>query len=80
MKEHTSKVTKVEILTDDLTLYSSSRDRSLLSWDLKAEKRTTSHIQRMGGVNYFSIHPADQSKLLSVGQERAITYWDIKKM
>ena len=59
LKEHTSKVTKVEILTDDLTLYSSSWDWSLLSWDLKAEKRTTSHIQRMGGVNYFSIHPAD---------------------
>lgn len=33
----------------------------------------------MGGVNCFSIAPADQNKFISVGQERKITYWDLRK-
>jgi hypothetical protein len=34
----------------------------------------------MGGLNGFCIHPADQSKVITVGQERSITYWDMKKV
>jgi hypothetical protein len=33
----------------------------------------------MGGVNDFSIAPSDNNKFLSVGQERKITYWDLRK-
>jgi len=33
----------------------------------------------MGGINSFSIAPLDNNKFLSVGQERKITYWDIRK-
>ncbi len=33
----------------------------------------------MGGVNCFSIAPADNNKYVSVGQERKITYWDLRK-
>ena len=33
----------------------------------------------MGGVNSFSIAPSDNNKFLSVGQERKITYWDLRK-
>lgn len=33
----------------------------------------------MGGVNCFSIAPNDNNKFLSVGQERKITYWDLRK-
>lgn len=69
LKEHTSKVTKVKILPDDINLYSAARDRSLLSWDLKNEKRTSNHTQRMGGINNFSIHPSDTSKVITIGQE-----------
>ena len=43
------------------------------------EIRVSSHIQRMGGINCFSIAPQDNNKFLSVGQERKITYWDIRK-
>lgn len=43
LKEHTSKVTKVKILDDDINLYSCARDRTLLSWDLKGEKWTSNH-------------------------------------
>jgi WD40 repeat protein len=39
LKEHTSKVTKVEIFPDDLLLLSCSRDKSILCWDLKSQKR-----------------------------------------
>jgi len=30
-------------------------------------------------VNCFSIAPADNNKYVSVGQERKITYWDLRK-
>ncbi len=33
----------------------------------------------MGGINSFTIAPADSNKFLSVGQERKITYWDLRK-
>ena len=33
----------------------------------------------MGGVNCFSIAPQDNNKFISVGQERKITYWDLRK-
>lgn len=33
----------------------------------------------MGGVNCFSIAPGDNNKFISVGQERKITYWDLRK-
>lgn len=33
----------------------------------------------MGGINCFSISPTDGNQFLSVGQDRKITYWDIRK-
>ena len=43
LKEHTSKITKIEIFPDDVHLMSSSRDKSILTWDLKNEKRLSNH-------------------------------------
>jgi len=34
----------------------------------------------MGGLNSFAISPLDSNKYLSVGQERRITYWDLRKV
>ena len=33
----------------------------------------------MGGLNAFSIAPLDNNKFISVGQEKKITYWDLRK-
>jgi WD40 repeat protein len=33
----------------------------------------------MGGINSFALAPLDNNKFLSVGQERKITYWDLRK-
>lgn len=79
LKEHTSTVTKVDIFEDDIHLLSCARDKAILCWDLKNEKRVSNHTQRMGGINSFAFHPEDQNKILSVGQERKITYWDLQK-
>jgi len=79
LKEHTSKVTKLELFADDVHLLSCARDRSILLWDLKSEKRVQAQTQRMGGINSFSIAPNDNNKFISVGQERKITYWDLRK-
>jgi len=56
-----------------------ARDKSILCWDLKAEKRVSAQTQRMGGLNAFSIAPLDNNKFISVGQEKKITYWDLRK-
>jgi WD40 repeat protein len=79
LKEHTSRVTKVQVFPDDIHMLTCARDRSILCWDLKNEKRVANQTQRMGGVNDFSIAPSDNNKFLSVGQERKITYWDLRK-
>lgn len=50
-----------------------------MCWDLKAEKRVSAQTQRMGGINSFAIAPLDNNKFVSVGQERKITYWDLRK-
>lgn len=79
LKEHTSKVTKVQVFPDDIHMLSCARDRAILCWDLKNEKRIANQTQRMGGVNSFSISTGDNNKFMSVGQERKITYWDLRK-
>jgi len=33
----------------------------------------------MGGINCFAISPVDTNLFVSVGQDRKITYWDIRK-
>ena len=80
LKEHTSKVTRIQIFPDDQHLLSCARDRSILCWDLKAEKRVSAQTQRMGGLNSFAIAPLDNNKFISVGQERKITYWDLRRV
>lgn len=34
----------------------------------------------MGGLNCFAMSPLDNNKFISVGQERRITYWDLRKV
>ena len=46
---------------------------------MKAEKRVSAQTQRMGGLNCFAIAPLDNNKYMSVGQEKKITYWDLRK-
>lgn len=33
----------------------------------------------MGGINCIALNPIDPNKYLSVGQDRKITFWDIRK-
>lgn len=79
LKEHTSRVTKIQLFPDDQHLLTCARDKSILCWDLKAEKRVSAQTQRMGGINAFAIAPLDNNKFISVGQEKKITYWDLRK-
>lgn len=67
LKEHTNKVTKLQIFADDVHLLSCARDKSILCWDLKNEKRVSNQTQRTGGINYFSVSTADFNKYISVG-------------
>jgi WD40 repeat protein len=72
-------VTKVIIFSDDVHMLSCSRDKSILCWDLKSQKRISNQTLRMGGINSIALNPLDPNKYLSVGQDRNITFWDIRK-
>ena len=41
LKEHKSRVTNIKLFPDDTHLLSCARDKSILCWDLKAEKRVS---------------------------------------
>lgn len=79
LKEHTSKVTKIIIFEDDIHMLSCSRDKSILCWDMKNQKRISNQTLRMGGINCISVNPIDKMKYLSVGQDRKVSFWDIRK-
>lgn len=40
------------------------------------EKRTSAHYQRMGGINSFDLS-RDGQTLVTTGQDRKITYWNL---
>lgn len=78
LKEHIQRVTKVELLSDDMHLLTAAKDKSILIWDLEKEKRIASYQLAMGGVNNFRLSPIDENILITVGQDRKITHWDLR--
>jgi len=78
LKEHTNKITKVKLWPGNEKLISSSRDKSLLYWDLVKEKRLQAFYQTMGGVNSFDIIPS-HNLIISTGQDRKVSYWDLRQ-
>ena len=55
-----------------------SKDKSILIWDISKEKRIASYQLSSGGVNNFRISPIDENIIISVGQDRKITQWDLR--
>jgi len=78
LKEHKQCVTQVECFADDTLALSCSRDKSIMCWDLRNECRVTGLVQKMGGLNCLALC-RDQNTFLTAGQERHITYWDVKE-
>mmetsp|Transcript_16704 Transcript_16704/g.39002 ORF Transcript_16704/g.39002 Transcript_16704/m.39002 type:complete len:189 (-) Transcript_16704:338-904(-) len=77
LKEHTLPVTSLALYGDDIHALSCSRDRAFLCWDLRNERRLTSHVQRMGGINGIALSQ-DQTMVITVGQEKRLTCWDLR--
>ncbi|KAH8044466.1 WD repeat-containing protein [Aureococcus anophagefferens] len=55
--------------------YSADSSDNFLCWELRNEKRMTSHTQRMGGINSIALSK-DQTNVFTVGQEKRLTRWD----
>lgn len=72
LKEHTMSITDLVMFQDDRHVLSSSRDKSMLCWDLRQERRLSSHTQRMGGLNGLAL-VAGESQVVTVGQERKVS-------
>lgn len=79
LKEHKSKVTKVQLMENDLHLLTTAKDRSILIWDLTKEQRISNYQTSMGGVNDFSLSPIDPYLLITVGKDRRIVHWDLRQ-
>ena len=45
---------------------------------MNKEKRIASYTLSSGGVNNFRINPIDENIVISVGQDRKITHWDLR--
>jgi WD40 repeat protein len=78
LKEHIQKVTKIQLFSNDVHLLTTAKDKSILIWDLTKEKRVASYHLSMGGVNNFQLSPVDENIMITVGQDRKITHWDLR--
>ena len=78
LKEHLQRVTKVKLFSNESHLMSTSKDKSILIWDINKEKRISSYQQSSGGVNNFQISKIDENIVFSVGQDRKLTQWDLR--
>ena len=78
LKEHKSKVTKIELMENDLQLITTAKDRNILIWDLTKEQRISNYQLPMGGVNDFVLSKKDKNMLFTVGQDRKIYQWDLR--
>ena len=76
--EHAGAITALQIYRDDAHILSASRDRSFMCWDLRREKRVSSHTQQQGGLNDLCLS-RDQSLVITVGQERKVQMWDLRE-
>lgn len=45
---------------------------------LQREQKVSCHVQRMGGINDVALS-ADQSLVFSVGQDRRVSFWDLRQ-
>ena len=61
-----------DVATQSLVLHITHR------WDLTNETRAVSLMQRMGGINAAALL-SDHASLVTVGQEKSTTYWDLRE-
>ena len=78
LKEHKMAVTALQICDADMCVLSSSRDCSILRWDLTRGERVAALRQRMGGINGIVLQ-GDGTRLLSVGQDKKVGFWDLRE-
>ncbi|CAJ1370922.1 unnamed protein product [Effrenium voratum] len=83
----------MSLFPNDQYAISVSRDRCLLTWDcghswcgvllrdnmrdLRAEKRLTAHRERHGGINCLAV-ASNQTTVITAGQEKTLTTWDLR--
>merc|ERR1711865_22881 len=77
MKEHVGRVNELKLFPNDQYAISCSRDRCLLTWDLRAEKRLTLHRMQHQGINTLGVMQ-DQTTVITSGGEKTIVYWDLR--
>jgi WD40 repeat protein len=78
LKEHKQRITRIVLTQDDTMALTASRDRCILRWDLRQEKRMLCHMQRMGGINDCVLLGENDEFLISVGQDRKLVLWDTR--
>merc|ERR1719421_2178238 len=77
LKEHNARVNDLMLFPNDQYAVSVSRDRCLLTWDLRAEKRLTQHREKHGGINCLAV-ATNQTSVITAGREKTLTYWDLR--
>ena len=75
-KEHGAMVTGLQVMEDDVHVFSSCKDREILCFDLRNERRVAAYNHKVGSVNGFVVCK-DQETMISIGSDRNITYWTV---
>ncbi|WIA35292.1 hypothetical protein OEZ86_003749 [Tetradesmus obliquus] len=78
MKHHVMAITDLKVMIDDSHLLAASEDRTWTIWDMNTEKLSKIYRAAMGAVRGVAMGP-DQVSVVSVGLDKGIFLWDIRK-
>ncbi|KAF6264277.1 flagellar associated protein [Scenedesmus sp. NREL 46B-D3] len=78
MKHHVMGITDLKVMVDDSHLLAASEDRTWTIWDMNSEKLSKVYRAAMGAVRGVAMGP-DQVSVASVGLDKGIFLWDIRK-
>jgi WD40 repeat protein len=77
-KEHNGSVTSLDIFGDGQFAITSGRDRSIVVYDLKAERRISVHRERHQGVNALGLFHTNEAVMAVTAADRGLSFWDFR--
>eukprot|EP00820_Chromera_velia_P023794 Cvel_45.t2-p1 / transcript=Cvel_45.t2 / gene=Cvel_45 / organism=Chromera_velia_CCMP2878 / gene_product=WD repeat-containing protein 16, putative / transcript_product=WD repeat-containing protein 16, putative / location=Cvel_scaffold5:264954-267049(+) / protein_length=575 / sequence_SO=supercontig / SO=protein_coding / is_pseudo=false len=78
LQGHTARVSRALLSADNQQVVSVGRDRTMMLWDLRTQKRLTSHFVRGGGINGVCLSPSDPNVAVTISQPREMMWWDFR--
>lgn len=78
LRQHTKRITGLEVFIGDEAVMSCSRDESFIVWDVRKGCCLSAHRTKMGYLNGVALAP-DQVQVVTVGSDKRISFWDLRE-